>query len=92
MESYVRDPKAHATAVENPAMRGGPFIDYSTERVVEIRALIETIRRERSEMIELAAGIVALDEMLRCEALGYSLESLYAKVPDPLRGYVRAGI
>src|SRR5437588_6610712 len=39
-------------------------------------------------MIELAAAIVSLDEMLRTEAVGYSLEPLYPKVPEPLRGYV----
>jgi L-ascorbate metabolism protein UlaG (beta-lactamase superfamily) len=88
MESYVRGPKIHAAAVQNPAMRGGPFIDYPTERVAEIKALIETTRCERANMLELAQGMVALDEMLRNEALGYSLEPLYPKVPNALRGYV----
>ncbi|HLK56582.1 MAG TPA: MBL fold metallo-hydrolase [Chthonomonadaceae bacterium] len=88
MESYVRGPKIHAAAVKNPAMRGGPFIDYPTERVEEVKALIEQTRCERADMIELAQSIVALDELLRNEALGYSLEPLYPKVPEPLRGYV----
>lgn len=88
MESYARAPKIHAAAVKNPAMLGGPFIDYKTERVAEIKELIENTRRERAPMIELAAGIVALDEMLREEAQGFSLEPLYPRVPAPLRGYV----
>lgn len=88
MESYVRNPRIHRAAVQNPAMRGGPFIDYSTDRTEEIKAQIAAMRCERAEMIELAESMVALDEMLRSEALGYSLEPLYAKVPDPLRGYV----
>src|SRR5579859_2476042 len=88
MESYVRGPKVHIAAVKNPAMRGGPFIDYPTERVEEIKELIARTRCERADMIEFARSIVALDEMLRNEALGYSLEPLYPKVPDALRGYV----
>lgn len=88
MESYVRGPKIHAAAVKNPAMLGGPFIDYPTERVDDIKGLIEKTRCERADLIEFAQSIIALDEILRTEALGYSLEPLYSKVPDPLRGYV----
>ena len=88
MESYVKTPLIHAAAVKNPAMLGGPFIDLPTERIVDVKALIEKTRRERAGMIDFAKGIVALDELLRIEAQGYSLDSLYSKVPEPLRGYV----
>ena len=88
MESYVRAPNIHVAAVKNPAMLGGPFIDYKTDRTGEIKALIQKTRSERAQMLELAAAFVALDELLRQEAVGYSLEPLYPKVPEPLRGYV----
>jgi len=88
MESYVRTPQVHAAAVKNPAMLGGPFIDYEGGRVDEIRALIESTRREQSQMLAFAEAVKQLDQMLRTEAKGYSLEPLYAKVPDLLRGYV----
>lgn len=88
MESYVRSPQAHAAAVKNPAMLGGPFIDYQGGRVDEIKALIESTRRDQASMIEFSNAIKALDEMLRAEAKGFSLEPLYEKIPEPLRGYV----
>lgn len=88
MESYVRAPELHAAAVANPKMLGGPFIDYSEPRVAEIRELIDRTRRDRAQMIELAAAIEELDELLRSEAQGYSLEPLYERVPEPLGGLV----
>jgi L-ascorbate metabolism protein UlaG (beta-lactamase superfamily) len=88
MESYVKAPQVHAAAVRNPAMLGGPFIDYPEPRVAEIQALIARTKRERAHLIELADAIQQLDELLRQEARGYSLEPLYGRVPERLRGYV----
>lgn len=88
MESYVKAPQVHAAAVKNPAMLGGPFVDYKEPRVAEIQALIERTKRERAHLIGFAAAVQQLDDLLREEAKGYSLEPLYAKVPEPLRGYI----
>jgi L-ascorbate metabolism protein UlaG (beta-lactamase superfamily) len=88
MESYVKAPQVHAAAVKNPAMLGGPFIDYPQPRVEAIKALMERTRRERARMFELADAIQKLDDLLRNEAKGFSLEPLYAKIPEALRGYV----
>lgn len=88
MDSYINAPQVHANAVANPKMAGGPFIDYGGRRVDEIRALRDRIKKERSHLIELSHAIAELDAMLRDSARGYSVQSLYAKVPDILRGYV----
>ncbi len=88
MESYVRTPQVHASAVKNPAMLGGPFIDYGGERVEEIKQLIATTRKTQAELIKFSAGVKELDQLLRNEAKGFSIEPLYPKVPDILRGYV----
>ena len=88
MESYVKAPQVHSAAVKNPAMLGGPFIDYKVPRVGEIQSLIERTKRERAPLIELAAAIQQLDDLLRQEAKGHSLEPLYSRVPEKLRGYV----
>lgn len=88
MESYVKAPQMHAAAVKNPKMLGGPFLDYPTSRVKEVQALIDWTRDKRQHMIELSEAIKSLDEILLAEAKGYSLEPLYAKVPEALRGYV----
>jgi L-ascorbate metabolism protein UlaG (beta-lactamase superfamily) len=88
MKSYVAAPQIHANAVKNPAMLGGPFIDYQGGRVPEIKALMERTTKQSARMIEFAESVKALDEMLKSEARGYSLEPLYQKIPRNLRGYV----
>jgi L-ascorbate metabolism protein UlaG (beta-lactamase superfamily) len=86
MKSYVDAPRVHADAVKNPALIGGPFIDYQGQRVGEIKELMEKTIREEAHMIKFAESVAALDELLRSEADGYSLESLYRRMPDNLRG------
>jgi L-ascorbate metabolism protein UlaG (beta-lactamase superfamily) len=88
MDSYINSPQIHANAVKNPKMLGGPFIDYDGKRVDEIRELRERTKRKRSALLELSEAIDSLDAMLRSSAKGYSLHSLYQKVPPALRGYV----
>ena len=88
MDSYISGPHIHASAVKNPKMLGGPFIDYGGKRVDEIRKLRDRIKQERKHLIELSMAISTLDAMLRERAKGQSLQPLYADVPDILRGYV----
>jgi L-ascorbate metabolism protein UlaG (beta-lactamase superfamily) len=88
MESYIKAPHVHAAAVSNPAMLGGPFIDYAGERVDEIEALLRRTLSERSLMVELDQAFRDLDDTLRNEATGQSLDPLYDKVPELLRGFV----
>lgn len=88
MDSYISNPQIHANAVKNPKMMGGPFIDYGGKRVDEIRALRDRIKKERSHLLELSAAVAALDAMLRESAKGHSVQSLYPKVPEILKGYV----
>jgi L-ascorbate metabolism protein UlaG (beta-lactamase superfamily) len=88
MQSFVANPQFHVSALKNPAMRGGPFINYGVGRAREVRALMEKTIREQSHLIELATAIRNLDGLLASEGDGNSLEPLYAKMPDCLRGYV----
>jgi L-ascorbate metabolism protein UlaG (beta-lactamase superfamily) len=88
MESFCKSPQQHAAAIQNPKMRGGPFIDYDESRVGEIQQLLCRTKQDRAKLIELSAAIVALDAMLRSKAVGTTLEPLYKDVPEPLRGYV----
>ncbi|HEX7288641.1 MAG TPA: MBL fold metallo-hydrolase [Candidatus Angelobacter sp.] len=88
MDSYISNPQIHANAAKNPKMLGGPFIDHDGKRVDEIRALRDRIKKERAHLLELSSALNALDAMLRESAKGHSLQPLYEKVPDTLRGYV----
>src|SRR5438067_7776 len=59
MDSYISAPLVHADAVQNPKMRGGPFIDYQGRRVDEIRRLRDFIKSERAHLIELSSALGA---------------------------------
>ncbi len=88
MRSFVSNPQVHISALKNPAMIGGPFINHPAERVAEIKSLMETTIKEQANMLEMAEAIKTLDETLKKEADGYSLEPLYQKIPPALKGYV----
>jgi L-ascorbate metabolism protein UlaG (beta-lactamase superfamily) len=88
MRSFVNAPQVHLSALKNPAMLGGPFISYETSMVGPIKTLIEKTEKEQSHQLHFAEAVKTLDEMLANEASGFSLESLYPKVPEALRGYV----
>ncbi len=88
MNSYVQAPQIHAAAVKNPKMLGGPFMDLGGKRVEEVKELKANTLARQQDLIELAHAIKQLNKMLKESAKGYSLEGLYEKVPDPLKGYV----
>ena len=88
MRSFISSPDIHAAAVNNPALRGGPFVDLPRSSVGEVKALLDKTLREQVHLIEFAEGVKALNETLSSEATGQTLEPLYEKVPNALRGYV----
>lgn len=88
MESFIAAPQVHVSALKNPANLGGPFINYSASRVEEIKALREKTLKENKELLAFADAVKTLDKILAEEADGLSLEPLYQKVPEPLKGYV----
>jgi L-ascorbate metabolism protein UlaG (beta-lactamase superfamily) len=88
MQSFVTAPQVHVAALKNPAMRGGPFINYEASKAPAIKTLMEKTAREQSHMLEFAAAIHQLSETLVDEASGFSLEPLYQKIPEQLKGYV----
>ncbi|MBS1664519.1 MAG: MBL fold metallo-hydrolase [Bacteroidetes bacterium] len=88
MNSYIQSPQIHAAAVLNPKMLGGPFMDYKQPRVEDVKKLKGETLDKQSALVSLASAISELDTMLKAHARGYSLEDLYEKVPDLLKGYV----
>lgn len=88
MTSYIQSPQIHAAAVLNPKMLGGPFMDYPTKKVDEIALLKERTVEQQSSSIEFAGAISELNQLLKLNARGYSLEGLYPKVPEALKGLV----
>jgi L-ascorbate metabolism protein UlaG (beta-lactamase superfamily) len=88
MQSFVSAPQVHISALKNPKMMGGPFINHDVGVVSDIRALMEETTRAQADMLKLAEDIKVLDEMLGSEGTGYSLNHIYERVPESLKGYV----
>jgi L-ascorbate metabolism protein UlaG (beta-lactamase superfamily) len=88
MRSFVSHPKVHASAVKNPAMRGGPFMDHPVECAPEVQRLVEETVKRSAPLLAFAEAVKALDDLLRSEAGGDSMERLYPKIPELLRGCV----
>jgi len=88
MNSYIESPETHQAAVKNPALLGGPFMDLDGNRVDEVNELRDRTMSQRKDLVELSSAIEQLDAMLREKGTGFSLEALYAEVPECLQGYV----
>jgi L-ascorbate metabolism protein UlaG (beta-lactamase superfamily) len=89
MNSYIQAPQIHAAAVKNPKMLGGPFMDFGDRnRADDVKKLREKTMVDQKKMIDFSNALRALSKMLLTEAKGYSLNELYSKVPDVLKGYV----
>ena len=88
MNSYIQAPNVHAAAARNPAMLGGPFMDYEGNRVEDVKKLRDYTLQEQKHLIELSQAIDELQALLKRAPAGYSLEPLYPLVPDVLKGYV----
>jgi len=88
MQSFIANPQVHISALKNPAMQSGPFMQFGVSDVEDVKALLEKTRSQQSRLLELGAAIQELDKILSTEADGHSLEPLYQKVPDVLKGYV----
>jgi L-ascorbate metabolism protein UlaG (beta-lactamase superfamily) len=87
IESYLQSPQVHVNASRNPALRGGFFINIAEERASEVRELLESIKRDRADMLRFAAAIAEADEVVQ-GATGFDLTPLYPKLPAELSGLV----
>ena len=88
MESFVAAPQVHADALKNPEMIGAPFINHPPSRVWEIEALLEKTKIRQKSLLDLDKAITSLDYLLKDIEAGSSLEPLYDRVPEILKGYV----
>jgi L-ascorbate metabolism protein UlaG (beta-lactamase superfamily) len=88
MQSFVAAPQIHVSALKNPAMLGGPFINYGADRVGAVKRLLEETARHQAHMVGFAEAVKSLDKVLTEGADGLSLEAVYRKVPEALKGYV----
>jgi L-ascorbate metabolism protein UlaG (beta-lactamase superfamily) len=88
LRSYLDDPSAHARACQSPKLRSGPFVDIPAARAGEVRDFLAATEDGLRENIALAKAAMEFQDYLVREAKGLSLDAHYAKLPEPLRGYV----
>jgi L-ascorbate metabolism protein UlaG (beta-lactamase superfamily) len=88
MRSFVAAPQTHRLALQDPAMRGGPFMNLDPAETPRIQSLIRRTETEQALLLKLADAIKSLEKLLANEATGFSMAPLYAKTPDLLKGYV----
>ena len=88
INSYIQAPHIHAAAVKNPKMLGGPFMDLEDGRLEDVKSLKADTLAKQEDLIEFSSALDELERVLKEHENGYSLESVYEKVPDILKGYV----
>lgn len=86
MDSYIKFPKVHMQAVQNPKLMGGPFIEGSY--VDEVNDLLQKTKEDCKDLIQLHAAFKDFEKTLHRDAVGNTLETFYAKLPDELKGMV----
>jgi L-ascorbate metabolism protein UlaG (beta-lactamase superfamily) len=88
LESYLQSPQVHVAASTNPELRGGYFVGVEEKRSDEVAALLDSIKKDRDDMLRFASAIAEAEDMLRQNATGYDLTPLYPKLPAALNGLV----
>lgn len=88
LESYAQNPQVHIAASTNRELRGGYFVNLPRNQSTEVKALVESVRRDRAGMLELAAAIAEGEDLVRKSATGFDLTPLYPKLPAALSGLV----
>ncbi|MEU7874941.1 MBL fold metallo-hydrolase [Dactylosporangium sp. NPDC049140] len=88
LESYLQNPQVHLAASNNPALRGGYFVNIEESRSNEVAELLDGIKRDRADMLAFAAAIADAESMLEQHARGFDLTPLYPRLPSPLNGLV----
>jgi len=88
LTSYLADPAMHLEAVRDPSLFGGPFVNVPIERADEIKQMLDQIKTEQRDNIELATVVTDFSNQINKEAKGQSLEPFYEKAPKILRGYI----
>ncbi|WP_194922873.1 MBL fold metallo-hydrolase [Catenulispora pinisilvae] len=88
LESYLADPAFHDEAISNPSRIAGPFLDAQGVPEDKLREFQEQAVRECAPLLRFADDVEEMRALLRAEADGRPLPSLYPRLPESLRGLV----
>lgn len=88
LDSFLKAPKVHSQAISNPALVGGPFMDFPESRLDVVERLIRQTHQDCAHLLELAIGFSDIQEHLLKHVRGESLQSQYENLPPSLHGLV----
>jgi L-ascorbate metabolism protein UlaG (beta-lactamase superfamily) len=89
INSFLNNHELHILANQDRSMAGGgEFVDCSADQLNVLRTLLNTYDVEYAVYQRLAEAIRELDALVRGHMSGETIEPLYEKVPDMLKGYV----
>jgi L-ascorbate metabolism protein UlaG (beta-lactamase superfamily) len=88
MESFIEAPELHFEAINSRGMIGGPFINLDPHEVGKVKDLLAVTKNDCESLLQLHHDIKEFNRMLREEALGASMENMYARLPHTLKGIV----
>ena len=87
LRSYLHDPQAHLLASRDPELLGGPFVNVPVAAADEIRKLCDETERLQHANIEFAEAITEGMRTLFAEGKGQSLDDVYERMPEAMRGF-----
>src|SRR5262249_19070826 len=90
LESFIEDPDFHRESVKDPAMRGGSFVDFSGDLSLA-KSLLDELEASVERQVEFADALVLANDLLIRDGNGTSLEPMYDRMPQTLRGLVELG-
>jgi L-ascorbate metabolism protein UlaG (beta-lactamase superfamily) len=89
MKSFIKDHQLHVMANQDPELAGGgEFVDCPGSQVADVAQLLARIDSDCGIYTQFAEAIRSLDALIKSHKSGESMEPLYEKVPDLLKGYV----
>jgi L-ascorbate metabolism protein UlaG (beta-lactamase superfamily) len=88
MRSFVNNTRLHILASRERDLAGGEYLDCKEDQVPLIRGLITELETRCAALVGLSEAIGELEELLRQHTSGETIEPLYARVPEPLKGLV----
>jgi L-ascorbate metabolism protein UlaG (beta-lactamase superfamily) len=89
MNSFINNHELHAIARQDKSLTNvSEFVACKEEQLDEVRNLLHNLVTKHSIYIELANAVKELDLLLKSHINGETIEPLYAKVPELLKGYV----
>jgi len=88
MESFVNNYELHISAVKEAVVTGGEFLNCKADQVDLIQGMIHDIDNNCTDIVQLSDALTRLDQMLVQHTTGQSIEYLYERVPNELRGFV----